>query len=163
MVTVSELLSSAAAGGEDLQLGGELLLETGDDLVLRLRRGRVVDEGEKRADVLRQDGEATALDLVVQDLTAADVELLLDLDALGGQGLGVDLAEQDVLREVGRPDDDLPPGRGRGGRPGTRGGGGGAGERISATARGKCERRGQEDRRGADQALHGAIPFQNGG
>src|SRR5262249_28118546 len=66
----------------------------------------LVQVREQGAVVLRQDGQATAADLLVDQLAGTDVELAVDLDALRFERLRVRLGEQHVLGKVGGADDD---------------------------------------------------------
>ena len=69
-------------------------------------RWRSFEVGQRGAGVLRQQVDRAVLDRGHVGLAVADVRLLLDLDALGGQRLAVDLGQQLALGEVGGTDGD---------------------------------------------------------
>ena len=134
--------------------GGQRLLQRGVDGVGLGLRGRLVEVLQQHAGVLGDEVDRAVLQAREVRLAAADGQLLGDVDALGLQGLGVDLGEDLVLGEVGRADDD------RRRRPSASAGSGAALQRIAATpAGGEGEARGGRYGQGTgDQgASHGRF------
>src|SRR3990170_1872382 len=97
----------------EVEDGDAPVLETSGQLVGRRLgvggslAGAFVDELECGRCVLGEDVDLARLEGREDDLPVAELELLLDFVAVGGEGLGEQLAQDLLLVEVRRADDDL--------------------------------------------------------
>src|SRR4029453_14808537 len=84
-------------------LGGEFF----GDFLGRDCLGTGLQVLEERAAVLRHEVDGAVLECGDGDLAAANAGLFRDVDALGLEGLGVNLGDELALREVSRTDNDV--------------------------------------------------------
>src|SRR5205823_14658059 len=178
---VTQLLQILRVGGrlrhdEAVLVGRRGVVEDGETFRIerfletdlgRLRiRGRLsdlpvlVDEGEERREVLGVNIDLAGLDRGLDELTVPEVEFPCDLVPVRVEYLAVQLAERDLLVEVGRADDDVWPCHRRS-RSGCRSrccsAGAAAASRVSARARHYGDRDEGGDQRSS--ALHvGSSP-----
>ncbi|MPM69623.1 hypothetical protein SDC9_116571 [bioreactor metagenome] len=139
--------------GEDREAGRRRGSQRLGDLVRRRRGGLRVEVLQQVSGVLGHEVDRAVLEGTDVDVPGADLHVALDLDALGLEGLGVELGDDLGLGEVGRAD---PDGAGSGGR-----GGGAAGRRVGGGAAGE----GQQQRCGQGQEAYGSAVhgFPSGG
>ena len=105
-VTLSESLSSASDASRISRPSGRASPSADDDVLGRGGGGVLVHVQQQVAGVLGEQVDLAVLEGRDVGLASADVELLLDLDVLGLEGLGVDLGDDLVLGERGRADGD---------------------------------------------------------